>query len=57
MGLVVAPGERMNMPEKAGYQEGHHEGYQRGTNWWHHAISRYVTLCMPKPLNDNDPQA
>ena len=47
----------MNIPEKAGCHVGYHEGYKRGTNWGHFAMSRYVALCMQKPLNDNDPQA
>ena len=44
-----APGAIVNIPQI--------EWYQRGTNGGHHAMSRYVTLCMLNPLNDNDPQA
>ena len=37
-----------------GVYQGVYQGYPKGV---HHAMSRYVTLCMLKPLNDNYPQA
>ena len=52
-----APGAIVNIPQTEWYQRWYQEWYQRGTNGGHHAMSRYVTLCMLKPLNDNDPQA